>query len=213
MKQASKEENRKQEVRLWAFAVNHLHTIWDLLVRARGWVSLALFQWRGQYRGKGGQSATPDSEKFAKNWEKSGKNRGKRGKIRKNQEKIGKKRGKIGKNQEKIGKKEEKSGRKGKKREDSFTLPLLTERAGYATALFLNCLPCISPLHGGCNPILVRLYLARDCANFRLCCSLRADKRSTSHTSTALAYENNKYQELFSKPFFELFQAGGSHWK
>ena len=41
----------------------------------------------------------------------------------------GKKREKSGK----IGKKEGKSGRKGKKREASFTLPLLTDRAGYAT--------------------------------------------------------------------------------
>ena len=62
--------------------------------------------------GKGGQSATPDSEKSAKNREKSGKY------------------------QEKEGKKEEKSGRKGKNREGSFTLPLLTNRAGYATALW-----------------------------------------------------------------------------
>ena len=54
---------------------------------------------------QGGQSATPDSEKFAKNREKLGK----------------------------IGKTEEKSGRKGKNREGSFTLPLLTDRAGYAT--------------------------------------------------------------------------------
>ena len=44
----------------------------------------------------------------------------------KNLPKIGKKRGKIGN-------KEEKSGRKGKNREGSFTLPLLTDRAGYAT--------------------------------------------------------------------------------
>ena len=51
------------------------------------------------------QSATPDSEKFAK------------------------KRGKSGK----IGEKEQKSGRKGKNREGSFTLPLLTDRDGYAT--------------------------------------------------------------------------------
>ena len=48
--------------------------------------------------------------KIAKNWEKLGK-------IRKNREK-----------------KEEKSGRKGKNREVSFTLPLLTVKAGYATA-------------------------------------------------------------------------------
>ena len=58
--------------------------------------------------GARGQSATPDREK-------SGKNRGKEGEIRKNREK------------------EEKSGRKGKNREGSFTLPLLTDRAGYAT--------------------------------------------------------------------------------
>ena len=47
-------------------------------------------QWRSYWGGKGGQSATPDREKFAQN----------RGKIRKN-------RGKIRKNR----KKEEKSGR------------------------------------------------------------------------------------------------------
>ena len=40
---------------------------------------------------------------------------------------------KTGENQEKSGKKEEKSGRKGKNREVSFTLPFLTDRAGYAT--------------------------------------------------------------------------------
>ena len=44
-----------------------------------------------------------------------------------------------GKHREKIekrknrGEKEEKSGRKGQNQEDSFTLPLLTNRAGYAT--------------------------------------------------------------------------------
>ena len=55
----------------------------------------------------GGQSATPDSKKFAKNREKEGK----------------------------VREKEEKSGRKGKNREGSLTLPLLTDRAGYATGL------------------------------------------------------------------------------
>ena len=43
---------------------------------------------------------------------------------------------KIGANREKIRKnrgKKEKSGRKGKNLESSFTLPLLTDRAGYAT--------------------------------------------------------------------------------
>ena len=47
----------------------------------------------------------------------------------KNLPKIGKKR----ENSEKSGKKEEKSRRKDKNREGSFTLPLLTDRAGYAT--------------------------------------------------------------------------------
>ena len=66
-----------------------------------------------------GQSATPDSKKIAK---------------------IGKKEEEIRKNREKIRKNREKKknrGKKGKNREVSFTLPLLTDRAGYATA---NCL-------------------------------------------------------------------------
>ena len=62
-----------------------------------------------------------DSEKNFKNQEKEGK-------IGKNQE-IWRKRGKI----RKYRKKEEKSGRKCQNREGSFTLPLLTNRAGYAT--------------------------------------------------------------------------------
>ena len=69
--------------------------------------------------GKGGQSATPDSEKLAKNREKEGKNQEK-------SENIGRKRGNIGK-------KSQKSGKKRKNREVYFTLPLLTDRAGYAT--------------------------------------------------------------------------------
>ena len=40
---------------------------------------------------------------------------------------------KIRKKSGKIGEKEEKSGRKGRNQEGSFTLPLLTDRAGYAT--------------------------------------------------------------------------------
>ena len=59
-------------------------------------------------------------QKLGKNQEKSGKN----------QEKSGKKEEKIRKNREK----EEKSGRNGNKQEISFTLPLLTDKAGYATA-------------------------------------------------------------------------------
>ena len=69
-------------------------------------------QWRSHWGCKGGQSATPDREKFAKNQEKSGK--------------IGKKR----KNREE----------KAKNWEGSFTLPLLTDRAGYATALDFSSL-------------------------------------------------------------------------
>ena len=67
-------------------------------------------QWRSHWGCKGGR-ALPLT---AKNLPKSGKRL--RGKIRK------------------IAKKEEKSGRKGKNREGSFTLPLLTDRAGCATA-------------------------------------------------------------------------------
>ena len=73
-----------------------------LLWRSSIWNFLSGLATRG---GKGRQSATPDSEKIAKNQEKEGK----------------------------IRKKEGKSGRKGKIRESSFTLPLLTDRAGYAT--------------------------------------------------------------------------------
>ena len=47
-------------------------------------------------------------------------------------EQIAKKFEQIAKNWEKIWKKEEKSGRNGKNQEGSFTLPLLTDRAGYA---------------------------------------------------------------------------------
>ena len=46
---------------------------------------------------------------------------------------------KIGKKEEKSGgKKEEESGRKVKNREGSFTLPLLTDRAGYATDWYIR---------------------------------------------------------------------------
>ena len=62
-------------------------------------------QWRMHWGGQGGQSATPDSEKIAKNQEKEGENREKR---------------------RKIGKKRQKSGM-------FFHLPLLTDRAGYTT--------------------------------------------------------------------------------
>ena len=54
------------------------------------------------------------------------------------QRKICQKLGKRGKKSGKIGKKEEKSGREGKNREGSFTLPLLTNRAGYATDVLIN---------------------------------------------------------------------------
>ena len=52
---------------------------------------------------------------------------------RKKCQKEGKNQEKERKNREKNREKEEKSGRKGQNREGSFTLPLLTNRAGYAT--------------------------------------------------------------------------------
>ena len=62
-------------------------------------------QWCSHWGGARGQSATPGSEKFVK---------------------IGVKREKIRKNRQK----EENIRKKGKNREGSFTLPLLTDRAG-----------------------------------------------------------------------------------
>ena len=66
-------------------------------------------QWRSHWGCKRGQNATPDSEQIAKNQEIDGK-------IRK---KL-RKRGEIGKKRQKLG--------------QFLTLPLLTDRAGYATA-------------------------------------------------------------------------------
>ena len=71
-------------------------------------------QWRSHWGGKGGR-VPPLTMKICP---KSGK---KREKIRKKREK------------------EDKSGRKGKNREVSFTLPLLTDRAGYATVFMGLC--------------------------------------------------------------------------
>ena len=62
-------------------------------------------QWRCQWGGQGGQSAPLTAKKLPK----------------------------IEKKGEKDGKKREKIGKKRKNREGSFTLPLLTDRAGYAT--------------------------------------------------------------------------------
>ena len=64
----------------------------------------------------------------------------------KNLPKIGQKRGKSAQNREK----EEKSGRKGKNREGSFTLPLLTDWAGYASACnAIATAAILSVTHGG----------------------------------------------------------------
>ena len=72
--------------------------------------------------GQGGQSATPDSKKLAKKREKvpplTAKNWPKRGR----------------KSHQKTGKRGKKSRKKEKNRKDSFTLLLLTDRAGYTTA-------------------------------------------------------------------------------
>ena len=70
-----------------------------------------IMQWRSHWGWQGGQSATPDRKKLSK--------------IGKNREK----------NEEKSGKNQEKSGKKRKNLEFSFTLPLLTVRAGYATEI------------------------------------------------------------------------------
>ena len=90
-------------------------------------LKLTWLQWRSPYRGKGGR--VPPWQR--KNCQKSGK----RGK------KSGKKRGKIRKKSRKRGK----IRKKGKNREGSFTLPLLTNRTGYATAWLLCNLPASWP--------------------------------------------------------------------
>ena len=69
----------------------------------------SLIQWHSHWGGKGGRVPPLTAKKLLK----------------------------IRENQEKSGKTHEKSGRKGKNREISFTLPLLTDRAGYATALII----------------------------------------------------------------------------
>ena len=86
----------------------------ELLLGIRPHLKMEFPQWGC----KGGQSATPDSEKFDKN-------RGKEGKIRKHWEE----RGKIGKKRQNL--------------EGSFTLPLLTDRAGYTTE-FPPPNPCLN---------------------------------------------------------------------
>ena len=65
----------------------------------------------------------------AKKLPKIGEKREKSGKKRKNREKRGK-----------IGKKRQKSGKKRKNQEVSFILPLLTNRAGYATVCWCGIL-------------------------------------------------------------------------
>ena len=105
-------------------------------------------QWCSHWGGKRGQSVTPVSENLPRIWKK-------REKIRKNR---GKKSGKIGK-------KEEKSGRKGKNWEVSFTLPLLTDRAGYATdctARYFLFLWLGKPSLVACNASL-RLRISHTC--------------------------------------------------
>ena len=86
--------------------------------------------------GTGGQSATPGREKFAKI-----------GKKRENQEKLGK-RGKIGKKRQKI------------RKVLSITLPLLTDRAGYATEIKLQmlCFNLYTWLHGNKNHLKTYNY-------------------------------------------------------
>ena len=88
-------------------------------------------QWSSQYGGKGGAECPLDREKFAKNQEKEGKS---------------------GEKREKIRKKEEKLGRKGKNWEGSFTLPLLTDKGGYATVFDAKYWPwCLHFLCSSCS--------------------------------------------------------------
>ena len=70
---------------------------------------VSLFQWRSHWGGEGGRVLPLTVKKLSKIEKKIRKNREKRGKI----------------------------GKKDKNREGSFTLPLLTDRAGNVTALFL----------------------------------------------------------------------------
>ena len=79
-------------------------SLWCL---SRGMVCVSS-QWHSQYGGKGGRVPPLTMKKL---------------------QKLGQRKRKSGKNQEK----EEKSGRNGNNREGSFTLPFLTDRAGYAT--------------------------------------------------------------------------------
>ena len=100
-------------VSVWIFVTHHIK---------RGYLSEATMvtyasfhycnngQWCNHWGSREGGRVPPlTAKKIAKNWEKEGKN------------------------QEKSGKQVEKLGRKGKNREGSFTLPLLTDKAGYAT--------------------------------------------------------------------------------
>ena len=92
--QFTHKNGRKRHRKLFRYiSVEILHLFCPCLVQL-----VQPYQWHSQYKGKVGQSAPLDSEKFAKNQEKEGKS----------------------------GKKE-KSGRKGKNREGSFTLPLLAD--------------------------------------------------------------------------------------
>ena len=79
-----------------------------------GGAVLSLIQWRSRWGGKGGRVPP---------WQR--KNCPKSGKIRKNREKFRKNRGKKRKNRDE----------KAKIGDVSFTLPLLTDRAGYAISL------------------------------------------------------------------------------
>ena len=88
----------------------HLSSLWQLPL----FPSVAQFPCVASIGARG--RVPPLTEKIVKNREKEGE--------------IGKKRGKSEKNRQKTGKNWKE---KAKNREDSFTLPLLTKRAGYAT--------------------------------------------------------------------------------
>ena len=92
--------------------LNTIEVIFISYVKERGLlmaIQITIHQWHSHHRVKEGQSAPMTAQKNAKNLEKLGKNQENRGKIRK----------------------------KRKNRKGSFTLPLLTDRAGYATAIHI----------------------------------------------------------------------------
>ena len=110
----------RKRLDFWSFLI--FSAICHVKVFFRYWS----FQWHSHWGGTGGRVPPLTAKKLPKIG--GGGNQEKLGKIRKKEKKSGRK----GKSREK----EEKSGRKVKILEVSVTLPLLTDRAGYASGSF-----------------------------------------------------------------------------